>query len=210
MSDHGSGAPLSPLTDDLQAVLARAGGRPISIGDLVHALGERGTAVLAILMAAPFVLPVPLPGLSLPFGVALMILGIRLGLGRPLWLPGFILRRPLQPATLANVVRAVERVARPIEKRLKPRWESLTRNGMHTLAGGAMAVAAVMLMPPVPIPGLNAIPALAIVLFALGLLESDGRAVAGGYVVLLGAFAYFYFWWDVIVRVLRQVWALVS
>jgi hypothetical protein len=209
MTDHDNPPRLSPLTDDLNAVVERARGSAISIGDLLEALGERSTAVLAILMAAPFVLPVPLPGLSFPFGLALVILGVRLGLGKPPWLPAFIVRRPIQPKTLANVVRAVERVAQPIEKRLKPRWVHLTRNGMHTAAGGAMAVAAVMLMPPVPIPGLNAIPALAIVLFALGLLESDGRAVAAGYVVLLGAFAYFYFWWDVIVRVLRQVWGMI-
>jgi hypothetical protein len=195
----------TPLTDDLRSLLERTGERPTSVRALLATLEERGTAVLVILMAAPFVLPIPLPGLSMPFGVALAVLGVRLGLGRAAWLPDFLLRRPIQPATLAAIVRAAERVARPIERLLRPRWLFLSSGVMHAFAGIAIALAAALLLPPFPMPGINALPSLAIVLLALGLMESDGIAIVAGYVVLVASYAYLYFWWDVALRVLRQL-----
>jgi hypothetical protein len=177
---------------------------------MVEALGERGTAAVIVLLAAPFVQPIPLPGLSIPFGIAIAVLGIRLGWGRTVWLPGFLLRREIQPATLKAIVRVVERLANPIERLLLPRWGALVSRSGHMVTGVAIAIAAVTILPPIPIPGFNAVPSLAIVLFALGLMESDGRAVAAGYVVLLAAFAYFYVWWNVAVRMLQQVIGLFS
>jgi hypothetical protein len=196
---------LVPLTDDVRTFIERTSHRSTSLGELLEALGERGTAMLVILMAAPFVLPIPLPGLSMPFGVAIAILGLRLGFGRTPWLPGFLLRRPIQPSTLAAILRAVERVVRPVERMLRPRWAFLLGPVMHALAGVAIAVAALLLFPPFPMPGINALPSLAIVLLALGVMERDGVSVAAGYVVLVLSYVYLYLWWDVASRVLRQI-----
>jgi hypothetical protein len=196
---------LVPLTDDLRTFLERTQHRSTSLGELLAALEERGTAMLVILMAAPFVLPIPLPGLSMPFGVAIAILGIQLGFGRVPWLPAFLLRRPLQPSTLAGVLRAVERVVKPVERMLRPRWSFLVGPVLHETAGVAIAIAALLLFPPFPMPGINALPSLAIVLLALGLMERDGISVAAGYVVLVVSYAYLYLWWDVAVKVLRQI-----
>ena len=195
----------TPLTDDLRALAERTGDRPTTIGELLEALEERGTAVLIILMAAPFVLPIPLPGLSMLFGAVIAVLGLRLGFGRKPWLPRVLLRRPIQPSTLASIVRSVERVARPIERMLRPRWLYLCSGAMHAAAGVAIAVCALLMFPPFPMPGMNALPCLAIIFFALGLMESDGIAVVAGYVVLVISYAYLYLWWDVAVRVLRQL-----
>jgi hypothetical protein len=197
--------PLSPLTDALRAFQASSAGRTVSLGELADALKERGTAVLIILLAAPFVPPIPLPGLSLLFGVALALLGPRLGLRRKPWLPRFLLRRPISPQRLATIVRATERVARPIERLLRPRWLWLARPPMELVAGLAISACALILFPPFPMPFANAFPSLAIVLLALGLMERDGLAVAAGYVMLLISYAHLYLWWEVAVRVLRQL-----
>jgi hypothetical protein len=177
---------LVPLTDDVRTFIERTGDRSTSLGELLEALGERGTAVLVILMAAPFVLPIPLPGLSMPFGVAIAILGLRLGFGRTPWLPRFLLRRPIQPSTLAGILRAVERVVKPVERLLRPRWSFLFGPVMHAAAGVAIAVAALLLFPPFPMPGINALPSLAVVLLALGLMERDGVSIVAGYVMRAG------------------------
>lgn len=195
---------LAPLTETLRAFHASTQGRATSLGELLEALKERGTAVLIVLLAAPFVPPVPLPGLSLPFGVALALLGPRLGLRRKPWLPRFLLRRPIQPHTLAAIVRGAERVARPIERLLRPRWSLLFAPPLELVAGLAISAAALILFPPFPMPGANAFPSLAIVLLALGLLQRDGLALAAGYAMLLVSYAYLYLWWDVALRVLRQ------
>jgi hypothetical protein len=200
------GAPrLVPLTDDLRSFLARTGGRPASIGELIDALEERGTAVLIILIAAPFVLPLPLPGLSMPFGVAIALLGLRLGFRRRPWLPGFLLRRHLQPSTVGAITRGVERVARPVERLLRPRCFVMVTPAMQVLAGLAIAAAALILFPPFPMPLVNALPSFAIVLLALGLMERDGVAVAAGHLMLVVSYAYLYLWWDLVVKFLQQM-----
>jgi hypothetical protein len=198
---------LTPFTEDLRALVQRTGDQTTSIGALVETLGERGTAVLIILMAAPFVLPIPLPGLSMPFGLAIAVLGLRLGFDRPPWLPAVLLRRPIQPSTLATIVRAVERVASPVERLLKPRWPFLFTPALRIVIGLAIAVAALLLVPPFPMPGINALPSLAIVFFALGVTERDGGAVVAGGLVLVASYAYLYLWWDVAMKALRQVLA---
>jgi hypothetical protein len=205
VADTGDGERLTPLTDDLTAFLERTGDRDTCIGALLEALEDRGTPVLMILLAAPFVLPLPLPGLSMPFGAALVLLGVRLGLGRRPWLPAFLLRRPLRPATVASLVRAVQRVVAPIERRLRPRWHAFFAPPARLAIGLAVAGAAVILLPPFPMPGINAIPSLAIVFFGLGWIERDGAALAAGALLLVASYAYLYLWWDVVVRVLGLV-----
>jgi hypothetical protein len=200
----GSKPPQTPLTDALRAFAAGAGPGGATVGELVQALRERGTAVLILLLAAPFVPPVPLPGLSLPFGVALALLGVRLGLRRGPWLPRFLRRRPLQPRTLEAMVRGAERVAQPIERVLRPRWRLLVQPPMEMAAGLAIVLAAVILFPPFPMPGANSLPSIAIVLLALGLMERDGAAVAAGYCMLFVAYFHLYLWWEVVVRLLAR------
>jgi hypothetical protein len=196
---------LTPLADALADFMARTEGRETSIGALLDALGEKGTAVLLILLAAPFVLPLPLPGLSMPFGAALAFLGVRVALGKPPLLPGFLLRRPIKPSTLSAVVRSVGRVATPIERWLRPRLLLLFNPLAHLGIGIGITLAAILLIPPFPMPGINALPSLAIVLFGLGLMERDGVAIAFGALILLVSYAYLFLWWDVAVRVLGQL-----
>jgi hypothetical protein len=203
MSDPGRPQRLTPLTDDLRALLEQADGRPTTLQALLDALEERGTSALIVLIAAPFVLPVPLPGLSLPFGLALAGLGIRAGAGARPWLPAFLRRREIEARTLEKIVRSAERMARPVERRLRPRWPGFFSRGMCALTGTAIVLAAIVLIPPFPMPGINALPALAMVLMALGMMERDGAAVAAGYLTLCIAWAYLYLWWDVANRALR-------
>jgi len=46
-----------------RALLERTGKRPVSIGEMLNALGESGSAALIILVASPFMLAIPPPGL---------------------------------------------------------------------------------------------------------------------------------------------------
>lgn len=197
----------TPLSDGLRVFVDEVGDQPTSFGALLESLKDRGTAVLITLLAAPFVLPLPLPGLSIPIGAVIAILGLRFGFRRKPWLPGFLMRRPIQPATLAAIVRAVERVARPLERLLTPRWLFMCTGAMHVMAGFAIFIAALVLLPPFPMPGINALPCLAVILLALGTMENDGIAVVAGYVVLIASYAYLYLWWDVAVRVLGKLFA---
>jgi hypothetical protein len=194
-----------PLTVALRALLDRAGDHPVTLGELLAGLGDRGTAALVVLLAAPFVQPVPLPGLSVPFGVAIGALAFQLGRGRAPWLPRFVLARSLRAATVTRVLRALERVARPLERLVRPRLEFLVLPPGQWLLALGLVLGALLLIPPFPMPGMAALPSLAIVLLALGVLERDGAAALAGYVVLAAGYFYLYLWWDVALRALRQL-----
>jgi hypothetical protein len=181
---NGGGPPLS-LSHQLQAALAHAGGRPIALGALFAFMGERGHAVLMLLLAFPFLLPVPTMGLSAPAGFAIGFLGLCLAVRARPWLPGFLARREVPYETLDKVVAGAGRAAARLERILRPRFAIMLWSGMHVLLGLGIFVAGVGLGLPIPLPFANAIPALAIVLYALGLLERDGVFILAGHAVLV-------------------------
>lgn len=157
----------------------------MTIGCLERELKGRGFAVLVILLAAPFALPIPLPGLSMPFALAIAIIGIRIGFGLRPWLPEFILRREVKQSLLQRLLRGALRIARPMEKIVRPRWGIFFVPGVRVLHGWAIVVAAMLLFLPLPIPGTNLIAAVPIILVAAGLMERDGLFSFCGYVTVL-------------------------
>jgi len=74
----GPGRLPTRLSEDLQHILDHADGEGVTIGKVVEILRGRGLDVLVILLALPFCTPIPLPGLSTPFGLVLMFLGLRI------------------------------------------------------------------------------------------------------------------------------------
>jgi hypothetical protein len=180
-----AGEPLSRLSEALRAALAHAGGRPIALGALFLFMGERGHALLMLLLAFPFLLPVPTMGLSAPAGLAIAFLGLCLAARVRPWLPGVLARREIPYETLEKVVTSLSRVMTRLERVVAPRLLPMLWPGMHVLLGLAIFVAGVGLGLPIPLPFANAVPALAVVLFALGLLERDGLCILAGHAVVL-------------------------
>ena len=63
---------LDPISADLLGLLDRAAGGPLSLHDIEQHLKDRGYALLVLFLAAPF--PIPnIPGLSVPFGIAIAL-----------------------------------------------------------------------------------------------------------------------------------------
>ena len=75
------------LSEDLLRMLERAAGNSITLREIIEILHGRGFDVLIIVLAAPFLTPIPLPGLSTPFGLILMFFGVRIALRKHPWLP---------------------------------------------------------------------------------------------------------------------------
>jgi hypothetical protein len=64
-----------------------------TFGDLFLALSSRGHALIALFFSLPFFLPIPVPGMSMILGPAILCIGILLGLNRPSWLPQEVLSK---------------------------------------------------------------------------------------------------------------------
>ena len=185
---------LDPISADLRGVLEVANGEAMSLGQIAAHLKERGWALLVLFLAAPF--PIPnIPGLSVPFGVAIALIGWAFMMRRRPWLPEFVMRTRLDYSTLAKVIPFIARFMERVERWTKPRMRWLVTGpinvsliGLGTVSGGFF------LALPLPIPLTNGPPALSIIFLVIGMLCRDGIMVVLGYTLGILAWAYLGLW----------------
>jgi len=158
--------------------LAQDGTRErIAVGDLLRALGDRALGALIFIFAVPNVIPVP-PGVSTVLGAPLLFLSVQLMFGLRPWLPALVAKRSISREDLATLVRRVVPWLAKAEKLLRPRVRVLAGPPAEYLVGLVCLLLACILVLPIPLG--NALPALAISLMALGVLERDGLWVLVG------------------------------
>lgn len=173
------------LSEDLRRILGQADGKGVTIGKIIEILHGRGFDVLIIILVLPFCTPIPLPGLSTPFGLILMFFGLRIALRQRPWLPKRLLNLEIPYPTLTKVIHGALAVSTRLEKVLHPRlrffkdWSSFNfLNGIAILASGFV------LSLPLPIPFTNTLPAWSILLTAAGMMENDGLVITAGYLMV--------------------------
>lgn len=182
------------LSEDFRSVLREAAGRAISLGELEHTLQGRGFALFILLLSVPFCFPIPIPGLSVPFGIVILLLGVRIAMGRKPDLPSFILRKEIKYKLLERIVSFGVRACVFMEKFSRPRLHFLTTSRIGIcLIGLGLASGGFQLLLPLPplVPLSNTIPAISVVLLTTGLIERDGLFVVAGYIVNIAAWIYF-------------------
>ncbi len=174
-------APRLTFSRELENIAARFGDRPTQLSEFLEATQGRGFDLLLICLAVPFLTPIPLPGLSTPFGFVVAIIGGRLALGRRVWLPKQLLARELPPRLLTKALKAAGRLIRFLEFFLKPRLSLLQKSFMfQRMAGFLIMFSGILLLLPLPLPLTNSLPALTIILLAAG-GNGTGRAVLLGW-----------------------------
>lgn len=192
------------LSEELAELNARAGAGPVTLREVIQMLGGRAYLLLVLLLSLPFLTPLPLPGLSTPFGLAIALVALRLSLGQRPWLSEGLLRKELPAGFIGKVFHVAARILRFLEKFLRPRLTFLTDTPLlRQLHALLMFVAAVALLLPLPIPFTNSFPAWSILLVAAGLLERDGGFVLAGYVVFAAGVFYFIFLGEAAVQLMH-------
>jgi hypothetical protein len=162
--------------------------------------------LLVLLLALPFITPIPLPGLSTPFGLAIALIALRLSLGQRPWLSMRLQRKTLPAGFITQVFAVAEKVLRFFEKFLRPRLTFLSDTPLLAqLHAVLMLVAALALLLPLPIPFTNSFPAWTILLVAAGLLERDGGFILGGYLVFIAGVFYFIFLGEATAALLHEL-----
>ena len=158
-----------------------------SFGELVDGLDHHGMAIVLILFAIPSALPVPAAGYSTVLSVPLMLIGIRLLLGKEtIWLPKKVRARTFEPASFQKLLAPMLKLVSFIERFSKPRLVRFSQSKALTiLLGGLICVLAASMA--LPIPGTNTLPAGGIFLIGFGLLEDDGLLILGGILYSIAA-----------------------
>lgn len=181
---------LDPISDDLRGLLTRANGGPLSLHEIEQHLKDRGYALLVLFLAAPF--PIPnIPGLSVPFGIAIGLIGWSFMVRRRPKLPDRVMKTTLEYSTLNRVIPFIAKFMERLERWTKPRQKWLaTGPAMMSLIGLAILSGGFFLALPLPIPLTNGPPALSIIFLVVGMLCRDGIMVIIGHI--LGVFAWVY------------------
>ncbi len=158
--------------------LAEDESRPrIAMADLLTLMPGQAVAALILILAMPNILPGP-PGLSAILGLPLVYLNFQLMTRRRPWLPRFIADRSLGRADFLRLTQRIAPLLARVERLLRPRLPALVQRGAEPVIGGFCLVLALVILLPLPLG--NMLPALAISLMMLGLLEHDGLWVGIG------------------------------
>lgn len=162
--------------------------KKVTLGDILALAEERIFGFLLVILALPSALPVPAPGYSIPFGIAIFFLAIQLIIGRDRpWMPEKILKGSMSLTTVQSFVTKGTPWLRKIEALTKPRLTYIcTSVGGKAIIGVAIALMSISMM--IPIPGTNTLPAIGIFVTGLGLFEDDGIiSLVGLLICALGA-----------------------
>ena len=156
----------------------------VELGTISQLMGSRSIGALLLFFALPMVLPIPMPGISIVFGIPLIVISVQLLFGhRHAWLPARLARRSIARIDLSVYIQKALPTLHRIESVLRPRIEGLTGNKAMRLVGSACLILALIITLPIPFGHL--VPGLAISAMALGLIERDGLIVGAGLFIAL-------------------------
>ncbi|HYM85224.1 MAG TPA: exopolysaccharide biosynthesis protein [Pseudoxanthomonas sp.] len=184
----------APLGEQLASIIDNLPEDKLTLGELLDVFGDEGLLLLTILLTLVFLIPVSIPGVSTVFGAAILLVGISRLIGRPLWLPTKLKNRSLpadklRPGLTRGMtwVRRLEKISQPHRLRVfvDGRLQGLTNNL-------AFILAALLLMAPFGfIPFSNTLPGLALLFYAVGLIQRDGGAMLLGHLANIATIIYF-------------------
>lgn len=166
----GSHSSLSRNLTELQRMRSEG---MLTLGKLADTLGDKGFGLLLVFLSLPSALPFPAAGLSVPFGILLIMLGTQMLLGRKQpWLPDKVRDREFGGKLSGKLFSGAETIFGKLERFVRPRLKWLNNPASIKLMG-LLTVLMGMLMC-VPIPLTNTAPAMVIFLIGVGLSEEDG------------------------------------
>lgn len=172
------------LSDRLGVFAQSLSTERVSLSTIVNFIGRRSIGSLLLVFAVPLMLPVPLPGIAVVFGVPLIVISAQLLLGRRhIWLPAWLARRSIARAEFIALVERARPSLRRLELIARPRVSWLAADWTMVPIGAICLLLAVIITLPVPFG--HMLPGAAISILALGLMERDGLVVGLGLIVAL-------------------------
>lgn len=164
----------------------------LTLGEIFDILKTSGHSVVMIFLCLPFMQPIPIPGLSTPLGLLIVISAALQLAGREPWIPRRWKKRDFSGPVMRKVLEVAERAAERASSWMHPRLTMLvTALPMRWLNAIAIVVSAVLLSLPLPIPLSNTLPALVIISQAIAFIEKDGALVIVSHVLFLLCLSFF-------------------
>ena len=151
----------------------------VSIGQLIDRFGGRALGALLLIFGLACTLPLP-PGGTTVFGLPLMLLGPQLLFGaRAPWIPQRLRDRGVPTADLRRGLPRVLLWLERAEAVSRPRLHFLFSAAGQRLIGLVCTLFALVLILPIPLG--NMLPAAAVSVLSLSLVQRDGLLALVGY-----------------------------
>lgn len=172
----------SPLQKHIEEVQKRNQSGETTLSNIVEIFGGDGHFVCILFLILPFLQPVPLFGLSTPFGILIGIVAFFSYLKRPPYLPEKWKTKVIKKETLSKIALGAEKIFGKLETFLKPRMEYFFKEPFKVINIFILILNAILLALPLPIPFSNAIPAWTILFQTVAHLERDGLFILLSYI----------------------------
>jgi hypothetical protein len=180
------------LSKALKSILTEYADKAVSLGELRTKVADKGFGLLLMILSLPSALPIPAPGYSTPFGIAIILIGFQLIMRRKsIWLPLRIARVQLRPSLSNKMLGTALKFLSRTEKWIKPRRKWITTSIGHTALALIVCIMAGLMILPIPLT--NTFPAMVIFLIGIGLAEEDGLLALFAFAIGLCAIALYGF-----------------
>lgn len=179
----------------------------LSLDEVVEAFGDRGIGALILVLSLMALLPWP-PGGKAVFAAPIILLALELALQRnEVWLPKWLLKASLSRAAYRTAIGKMIKPIRFVENLTRPRLQVLTGPISEIIMGIACVLLALMMALPVPLGDM--LPGMAMIFFALGVMQKDGVAVLLGALGTIASAAYMVLVWATVSEVIHHTarWA---
>jgi hypothetical protein len=185
-------SPETSLSAAFERAAAEIRTHTITVRELLELIGEQGLLLFCAFLAIPFLLPVAIPGASTVFGILMVLIGFGVATDSLPLVPKRLMDHSLSSKHVLPALQKGAEVFRRFEKLIRPRVLAMTTGRAANFVNGIVIVlAALVLMVPLPlVPFTNTIPALAVVLLSIGMVERDGIVIVLGYLATVAAALY--------------------
>lgn len=167
-------------SDILQGVIEQNTADSITFHELKVSLHERGFGILILIFALPLGF-VP-PGFTIIASIPTIIFSIQmiLALDSP-WLPKWIEKKSIKRTMLATIIEKSSPILKWTEKFVRARWYFGSSRFGERIVGIFSLIFSISI--GIPLPFTNFLPALGMVIMALGLVSKDGLAIILGIII---------------------------
>ncbi len=171
-----------PLSSMLESLLEEAGARPVHMGELVDQAAERGFGMIMVILGLPMLIPVLPPGSSTVVGsiYALFALQMLSGAAVP-WVPARVRKIVLSEGAVAMLRRRGIPLLRSAERMSRPRGVWTGSRLVYRVAAVMVLLMGLVLLSPLPF--MNVLPTVVVMLIGLGMLNRDAVFMLAGLAV---------------------------
>lgn len=156
----------------------------LSLSEIFHILSGKGRSLVLIFLSLPFCQPIQIPGFSIPFGVAIAFISLRMVFGKEIWLPKKLLNKRISSEKLVKITHKILFFLQKLNRFSHQRLSFLSQSRiMHVVNCMIICILGLFLALPLPIPLSNIPAAWSIFLISFGVLKDDGLFVLIGFFI---------------------------